>query len=1684
MYGKSAGYVYLHADKPSADLYAPTAASIRVAPGLDTSVAMDSSHNITSIQTPNLVAYFQAVNNGYAIYFTNLAEPWDCVASVTIASNNAIGQMLVTEIIGPTPRTFGFNYTSNGLASGTWDLVEGSGLRSQSSFSTWDSYGNRTNTMQAKDSNGAVAAQRTEQYSAFPWGLTLAQRTLGSGSSAQTTRWNHYTDTNSGGCYGQVAMLIEPSGRWERYQYDSLGRLTNKVAQFGNNGTNTLDTANRVTQISFGADDFTSPITTIEKLLNSEVSRTYEVHALVDSGSVEKILTIRCAHSGAGIGDSANLTNILWRAAVAQGDYLRAHDPLAELRPDGTMTFYQYSGDSTTRQTIVQSGAPGWTWAQKAGWTLASGLPGTIYGTRTTSTVGRWGEPVSTLLEETPLNLTTSYDIYDNYDSLKRSHRVIHLDNTSEQYNYGCCGLDTYIDRDWATTYYKYDDAKRQVASTRLNITTTNVLDAAGNVLKTIRIGTDTSTNLLRQAAYDLAGRMTNEVNALYGVTSYTQALDGSGQTVKTSTYPDGGTRVETYYQDGSLLSVSGTAAHPLQYLYGADGDGPYTTEIKVASGGGTNEWVKTSTDMLGRAYKTTYAGTNGTPYYSVSYYNSVGQLTNQMDPDNVSTILAYNPKGEQAYSALASNRTSINFAGVDQITFTTNDVVSAHNTTVRRTRTYVWGTFGSDVSTLVSTVENSVEGLQSWQTQYRDVNTSVTNHSQTTYGFSGTRTVTNTAPDNSYTVATYQYGRLLSASRYDSGGNLVSSLSYSYDPHGRQSTITDARNGATTFGFNDADLVASVTTPNPGTLGGSPQTTLTYYNNLLQATNVVQPDGTSVISEYYLTGELKRQYGSRTYPVGYGYDYAGRMNTMTNWSGFPSTGARVTTWNYDSRRGWLIGKTYDGGVAGPSYGYTAAGRLQTRSWARGVTTTYGYNWAGALASVSYSDSTPGVTTAYDRLGRVASTLRNGITNTMAYNTANQVLSDAYSGGTLAGLSVTNGYDQYLRRTSLWLGNQPSTLQSINDGYDNASRLQTVTDNSAGTAYSATYSYLANSPLVSQIVFKQSTTTRMTTTKQYDYLNRLTAISSAVPSFAYSYNAANQRIRSTLSDGSYWLYTYDSLGQVVAGNKYWTDGTPVAGQQFDYAFDTIGNRTSTLSGGDQNGANLRSASYSANTLNQYTSRSVPGAVDAMGLGFATNAVTVNGQTAYRKGEYFRQQLSVTNASAPVWQSVTNAASGQSSVVGALFVPKTPEVFYYDADGNLTNDGRWRYTWDAENRLVTLTTNTAVGPQQSIKFEYDWKGRRIRKQVWSNATWNGTPTNDVKFVYDGWNLLAELNATNNNVIRSFMWGLDLSGSLQGAGGVGGLLEVVYTGAQSTNCFVAFDGNGNVAALTDAGGAGILAQYEYGPFGEVLRATGPMAKTNPFRFSTKYQDEETDLLYYGNRYYSGSTGRWISRDPVKEKGGLNLYGFVGSDPVNKLDILGLLETRFRRNSRTILGRVVSGPWSQPDGFGEGAWTGWETGLSSWIHLWSGPAETGICNSMLGCLPYPVPPPPGPGEPRQSSQHAGAFTFEARNKCSGSFRLYFELQMVVKGKGPNGNAKANMWLSSNGETSISVIGDESKQTWFGTYIDVVLTKKWKPIIYYYPTILFNATQETPLKESEGWAFGYVNFIAFDAL
>jgi RHS repeat-associated protein len=65
-----------------------------------------------------------------------------------------------------------------------------------------------------------------------------------------------------------------------------------------------------------------------------------------------------------------------------------------------------------------------------------------------------------------------------------------------------------------------------------------------------------------------------------------------------------------------------------------------------------------------------------------------------------------------------------------------------------------------------------------------------------------------------------------------------------------------------------------------------------------------------------------------------------------------------------------------------------------------------------------------------------------------------------------------------------------------------------------------------------------------------------------------------------------------------------------------------------------------------------------------------------------------------------------------------------------------------------------------------------------------------------------------------------------------------------------------------------------------FGKLLNSQGPLADENPFRFSSEYFDQETGLVYYNFRYYSPDLGRWLSRDPIEEEGGVNLYAMVNT------------------------------------------------------------------------------------------------------------------------------------------------------------------------------------------------------------
>ena len=219
---------------------------------------------------------------------------------------------------------------------------------------------------------------------------------------------------------------------------------------------------------------------------------------------------------------------------------------------------------------------------------------------------------------------------------------------------------------------------------------------------------------------------------------------------------------------------------------------------------------------------------------------------------------------------------------------------------------------------------------------------------------------------------------------------------------------------------------------------------------------------------------------------------------------------------------------------------------------------------------------------------------------------------------------------------------------------------------------------------------------------------------------------------------------------------------------------------------------------------------------------------------------------------------------------------------YDPDGNLTHDGAYSYTWDAENRLVAVYEgNTLV-----ISNAYDHASRRVLKV---------TPDETRTFLYDGWNLVQEtITTSGSTTTNQYIWGKDLSGTLQGAGGVGGLLAVIQSRGRlwKSVLFPLYDNNGNITHYIHDSGVPIAA-YRYDAFGNIIpHQYDPPSFSLPHRFSTKYYDPEIDLYYYGYRFYSPSLMRWLNRDPIGENGGDNIYQFNKNASTFLFDILGFV------------------------------------------------------------------------------------------------------------------------------------------------------------------------------------------------
>ncbi len=221
-------------------------------------------------------------------------------------------------------------------------------------------------------------------------------------------------------------------------------------------------------------------------------------------------------------------------------------------------------------------------------------------------------------------------------------------------------------------------------------------------------------------------------------------------------------------------------------------------------------------------------------------------------------------------------------------------------------------------------------------------------------------------------------------------------------------------------------------------------------------------------------------------------------------------------------------------------------------------------------------------------------------------------------------------------------------------------------------------------------------------------------------------------------------------------------------------------------------------------------------------------------------------------------------------------------YRYDRNGNLiekkSETETTHYSYDALDRLITV-----VLKDKQVNYTYDQENRRLSKTVVSSTDKSET----INYLYQGLNETGSYNALGDPIELRIL-------------GIGQGAEIGATVAIELNQEVyapIHDLHGNITTLLDAETGQVVEFYRLSAFGETLsydqNGQALNSPINPWRFSCKRLDEETNFVYFGRRYYDPSLGRWITADPLGFTAGPNLYAYVNNAPLTHIDLYGLYE-----------------------------------------------------------------------------------------------------------------------------------------------------------------------------------------------
>ncbi len=986
------------------------------------------------------------------------------------------------------------------------------------------------------------------------------------------------------------------------------------------------------------------------------------------------------------------------------------------------------------------------------------------------------------------------------------------------------------------------------------------------------------------QYFYDGSNRLNKVVDVLGNEALYT--YDSAGRMLSKQD-PAGRKYFVAYNSYGFVKSVTNEAGIGKSFDYGYDaGTQERYSMVRYPGGKIVERWHNRfanniRSDINGKTLKTVTINNNVKTFNSIGgfktikEFNSLNNLTKVTNPDNTVRTFNYTTRFNKVAQAVNEGGIATNheYDGSGNMT----RKIEGTGTSNERTTEYTYDASGNPLSIKMVANANTVEA--------------VTTMVPDAYG----NVVSVTDPEGNTTTFTYDVmGNVLTkldarnklwTYGYDAAGKLTSikdplnnSTSYEYDAVGNKTKETDPEGKIKTYEYDSDNRMVKAT----DALGNITQFFYDTDGNLLKQTD---QEGRSITYEYDTDGRLIKTIDGNGNEITTEYnDTAGSCSSCTGASGdqpaktiFPTY---TKEYKYDNRGR----KTEEKDVLSTTESYTtqltydSTGYLSTQTDKENRITTYQYDELGRrvkvidplMASTEYTfdnggnlivlkDSKGNTTTfEYDRNSRLKKETRPLGQATMYQYDATGNLTRKIDG---KNQKTEYEYDDAgrLMKTKYFASATDTTpVKTVDITYDKAGNLKTYNDGTTSAEYTYDNAYR-----------------RLVETVNYGTF---------ALTYSYSYYKNGQKKSLTMPGGMTYDYTYDSNNQLsvisIPGQGYMTYN------KYKWTMP----ETMTLPGGTK-----RDTTYTPLMQLKFMNVKDPTQNSLMGYNYdyspagnVTSKNTEQGNYTYQYDELYRL-TGVTNGSneAYTYDAVGNRLTS-ADVQGDWTYNQNNELIGYDAvsyeyDGNgnvigkTDSTGVTTFSYDIDNRLVQLVTPNS----QLVTYYYDPFGRRLWKEV------NGVRTH---FFYSDEGLVGEYDSSGDET-KTYGYAPNSTWTT----------NPVFQKIGTNYYWYQNDHLGTPQKMIDSSGAVVWAAT-YDAFGKANITVA--AVENNHRFPGQYYDAETGLHYNYFRYYNPQTGRYITPDPIGLEGGVNLFAYVGNDPLNWADPSGEVACKY-----SITGKYLS-------------------------------------------------------------------------------------------------------------------------------------------------------------------------------